>query len=281
MTAKQRSILINTVKYIVMALLLCFFLFPYFIMISRSLMPDDDVNFKILIIPETVSFIAYTRVFNAKTIYWIGNTLLIFAINAVGTTVSASLCAYGFAKLKFKGSGVLFAIVLSTMMLPAVSMQIPLYALYTKMNWIGTWYPMTVPGFFGGGAGTIFLMRQFMKGIPNQLSEAAKIDGANKFSIYLRMIMPLCFPIMAYTVVNCFIGTWNDFMNPLMYLGTQERKYTISLGLYYAYKATANPENYPNVQMAAGVVMTLPCVILFFIFQKTLISGVTMSGIKG
>lgn len=280
-SVKRRKALIYTCKYFFLTLLTLIFLFPFMMMVSRSMMSDNDVNFKVLIFPENFSLIGYTRAFNLKTIYWIGNTVIIFLISTFGIVVSASLCAYGFAKLKFRGREIWFAVVLSTLMLPAISMQIPLFSLYVSMGWVGTWYPMLVPAFFGGGAGTIFLMRQFMKNIPNQLCDAAKIDGANKFSIYFRIVVPLCFPIIAYTVVNSFIGTWNDFQTPLMYIRNNESMYTISLGLYYTYKVTANPLNYPNVQMAAGVVMTVPCIILFFLFQRTLISGITVGAIKG
>ena len=281
MKKSTKDLIVTTVKYIGLAVLSFFLLLPTMLMISRSFMSDNDVNFRVLVLPSEFTMVAYQRAFNLKMIYWIGNTLIIFALNAVGAIVSATLCAYGFAKLKFKGRNICFGIVLSTMMLPAISMQVPLYALYTNMGWLGTWFPLTVPAFFGGGAGTIFLMRQFMLGIPSDLSEAAKIDGANKFTIYLRIVVPLCLPIIAYTAVNTFIAVWNDFQNPLMYLGSYEPKFTISLGLYNTYKATANMYNYANVQSAAGVGMTIPCVILFFIFQRTIINGITVGAVKG
>ena len=278
---RGKKLTLTVIKYISLCLIVVFFLFPYFIMLMRSFMSDNDVNFDFLIIPKHWSIIGYTRAFNLKTIYWIMNTVIIFVISALGIVLSSSLCAFGFSKLKFRGRDAIFSVVLATLMLPAISMQIPLYALYVRMNWVGTWFPLTLPGWFGGGAGTIFLMRQFMKGIPDSLCEAAKMDGANKLRIYFSIILPLCLPIIAYTVVNAFIGTWNDFQTPLMYLRNTESKYTISLGLYYTYKLTTNAYNYPNVQMAAGVVMTLPCIIIFFLFQRTLISGITMGAIKG
>ena len=273
--------LIIFAKYAFLILLGLFFLFPLFAMFSRSLMTDDEIIRKSLLWSEAPSFKAYASVFNLKSIYWLLNTVIISVANIVGITLSSSLCAYGFSKLKFPGREVVFSIVLATMMLPTISMQIPLYIIFTDFGWIGTWWPMILPGFFGGGAVNIFLMRQFMKGIPDQLGEAAKIDGAGKFRIYAQIVLPLCKPILVFTIVNTFLGTWNDFMNPLLYLGAAERKYTLSLGLYMEFMMQGANNPFANVQMAGGVLMLLPCAVLFFIFQKYLIQGVTMSGIKG
>lgn len=268
-------------KYAFLIVLGLFFLFPLFAMLSRSLMTDQEIIRMSLLWSKSPSFDAYGRVFNLKSVYWIFNTVLIAVVNIVGITLSSSLCAYGFSKLKFPGREVVFSVTLATMMLPSITMQIPLYIIFSDFGWIGTWYPMMLPGFFGGGAVNIFLMRQFMRGIPDQLGEAAKIDGANKFRIYWQIVMPLCLPIIAFTMVNNFLGTWNDFMNPLLYLGSRERLYTISLGLYMDFMMSGANNPLANVQMAGGIIMLIPCAVLFFCFQKLLIEGVTLSGIKG
>lgn len=268
-------------KYAVLVFLGLFFLFPLFALLSRSLMTDNEIIRENLIWSKHPSFAAYARVFNLKSVYWIFNTVAIAVINIIGITLSSSLCAYGFAKLRFPGKDLVFSVTLATLMLPSICMQIPLYVIYSDFEWIGTWYPMIIPGFFGGGAINIFLMRQFMKGIPDQLGEAAKIDGASKLRIYWQIILPLCIPILAFTMVNTFLGIWNDFMNPLMYLGSNERLYTISFGLYIDFMMSGANNPLANVQMAGGLLMLIPCAIIFFFFQKLLIEGVTMSGIKG
>lgn len=258
-----------------------FFIFPFYAMLSRSLMSDVEIKTTVRLFPSQITFQSYLEVFaNAKIAYWLFNTLVIAAINIVGVTFSSSLCAYGFSKLHFPGRDFCFSLVLATLMLPSIVMQIPLYVIFSDLQWIGTWLPLIIPGFFGGGAVNIFLMRQFMRGIPNQLAEAASIDGAGTFRIYIQLVMPLCLPIAIYIAVNTFLGCWNDFMNPLLYLANYESKYNLSLGLYMEFNNPANAY-LANDIMAAGVTMLLPCLAVFFIFQRYLIEGVTMTGLKG
>ena len=258
-----------------------FFIFPFYAMLSRSLMSDVEIRTTVRLFPLNISFQSYLDVFsNAKIAFWLLNTLIIAVINIIGTTFSSSLCAYGFSKLQFPGRDLCFSLVLATLMLPSIVMQIPLYVIFSDLQWIGTWLPLIVPGFFGGGAVNIFLMRQFMRGIPNQLAEAASIDGAGSFRIYIQLVMPLCLPIAIYIVVNTFLGCWNDFMNPLLYLANYESKYNLSLGLYMEFNNVSNAY-LANDIMAAGVMMLLPCLAIFFVFQRYLIEGVTMTGLKG
>ena len=258
-----------------------FFIFPFYAMLSRSLMSDVEIKTTVRLFPSHITFQSYLEVFaNAKIAFWLFNTLVIAAINIVGVTFSSSLCAYGFSKLHFPGRDFCFSLVLATLMLPSIVMQIPLYVIFSDLQWIGTWLPLIIPGFFGGGAVNIFLMRQFMRGIPNQLAEAASIDGAGTFRIYIQLVMPLCLPIAIYIAVNTFLGCWNDFMNPLLYLANYESKYNLSLGLYMEFNNPANAY-LANDIMAAGVTMLLPCLAVFFIFQRYLIEGVTMTGLKG
>ena len=258
-----------------------FFIFPFYAMLSRSLMSDVEIKTTVRLFPSRITFQSYLEVFaNAKIAFWLFNTLVIGVINIVGVTFSSSLCAYGFSKLRFPGRDFCFSLVLATLMLPSIVMQIPLYVIFSDLQWIGTWLPLIIPGFFGGGAVNIFLMRQFMRGIPNQLAEAASIDGAGTFRIYIQLVMPLCLPIAIYIAVNTFLGCWNDFMNPLLYLANYESKYNLSLGLYMEFNNPANAY-LANDIMAAGVTMLLPCLAVFFIFQRYLIEGVTMTGLKG
>lgn len=217
---------------------------------------------------------------DARLLSYAGNTIIVTLFNVLAIPFAASLCAFGFTKLNFKGKELLFALVLATIMMPAITTQIPLYVMYSKIGWIDSLYPLTIPAIFGGGAMNIFLIRQFMKGLPKELDNAAKIDGANTWKIYWKITLPLCKPILSFVMVSTFLGVWNDFMGPLLYLRT-EKNFTLSIGVYMKYLGTLTKLNLPNEQMATGILMLLPPLIIFIIFQKQLINGVVFSGIKG
>ena len=277
----QRELIKKIVIYFFMVAMLVFSLFPYYYMINISLMPSLESNDLPHFWPQELSLEGYRYALNAELLRYLRNTIYVVVFNCIATPLSASLCAYGFTKIKFQGREVLFGIVLATMMLPAIVVQIPLFVIFTKLGWINTLNPITIPSLFGGGATNIFLLRQFMKGVPNDLLNAAKIDGAGSFRIYWNIMVPLCLPILIYVTVQTFLGVWNDFMGPLLYLKSPEN-YTLAIGIYQRFMGSLSSiENYPNVRMAIGVLMSVPPAIIFFIFQKQLIEGVTMSGLKG
>lgn len=278
---KAAKITSRICSYVFLGLLSLVFLFPFIVMVCLSLLTDREVQMQVLFSPTgTINFGTYIAVLSAKSGYlrYIFNTLEVAAITTVGIPLVSSLCAYGFAKMQFKGKEVIFAIVLGTMMIPAVISIVPLYTIYAKLGWIDTLFPMWVPSLFGGGATNIFLMRQFMRGIPNDMIKAAQLDGANSFVIYLRLMIPLCLPTMLYVAVQSFMGAWNDFMTPFTYLNYGSKSMTLALGMYYDYGPAST--KLANEAMAAGVVMTLPCAVLFFCFQKYLIDGVAVTGMK-
>lgn len=204
------------------------------------------------------------------------NTLIISLFSVIGTILSCSLVAYGLAKIDWKGRNTLFIIVLSTMMLPAQVTMIPVFAIFVKLGWIDTFLPLIVPTFLGSPF-FIFLLRQFFMGIPKELSEAARLDGCSEFDIYRRVVMPLSKPALATVGLFTFMGAWNDFMGPLIYL-VNESKYTLSLGLAMF---TGQYGNEYGMLMAVSTVVTIPIIVMFFFTQKTFIQGMTMSGIKG
>ena len=279
--AKTIKIIRRVVLYIVLLLLACFFLFPFFVMFCLSILTDGEVVQQVLFSPSGVIEIGnYVSILTVGSDYlrYLWNTLQVSLILAVGIPVASSLCAFGFAKLNFHGRDVMYSIVLGTLMIPSVVTLVPLYVLYSGFGWINTLYPLWVPSLFGGGATNIFLLRQFMKGIPNDLISAAKIDGASIFRIYLTICMPLCVPILLYVAYQSFVGGWNNFIGPMTYLENGSPYMTLALGLYYDYGPVS--DSYANAAMAAGVVMTLPCLILFIFFQKYLIEGVAITGIK-
>lgn len=280
---RKKSVTGKVVCYLVLALLAVFFLFPIFVMLALSVLPDNDVYKQVLFSPSrAITIGTYISIFRSGSNYmrYLGNSLIVSLITAVGVPFASSLCAYGFAKLEFKGKEVMFGIVLSTMMIPSVVTLIPLQSIFNALGWLDTLLPMWVPSLFGGGAVNIFLMRQFMRGIPNDMINSAKLDGANSFRIYIRMMLPLCLPIFAYVAVNSFMGSWNDFTTPMTYLGSGSHpSATLALGIYTDYGPASRA--LANSAMAAGVVMTLPCAVLFFIFQRWLIEGVAVTGMKG
>ncbi len=198
--------------------------------------------------------------------------------NLVGTVVSSAIVAYGFSRFDFKGKRVWFLILLATMMLPSQVTMIPTYLIYRQIGWVNTVLPLVVPAFFGGGAFNIFLVRQFMSGIPKDFDEAARIDGAGPFKIFARVLVPMCRPVMTAVGIFTFMGTWNDFNGPLIYL-YDSKKYTLSLGLAF-FKGLYTSKW--NLMMAATVLVMLPVLILFFIAQDYIIDGIAISsGTKG
>lgn len=281
-SGRTRRIVKTTAIYVIMVLLLVFFLFPFAYMFLRSLMTGKESMIPENFFPSQITFESYKLALDVSLLRYFGNTLYVIVFNCIAVPVSAALCAYGFSKIKFQGSSILFSIVLATMMLPAITVQIPLFVIYVNLGWLDTLLPLTIPNLFGGGAVNIFLIRQFMKGIPNDILNAGKIDGASSFRIFWKIVIPLCFPVLMLIVVNTFIGVWNDFMGPLLYLRSDETKFTLAIGIYKEFLGKlSSTKNFPSVQMAVGTLMVIPPAILFFIFQKQLIDGVTMTGLKG
>jgi ABC-type glycerol-3-phosphate transport system permease component len=204
------------------------------------------------------------------------NTLLIAAVNIVGAVVSNTMIAYGFSRIDWKYRDGVFVLVLATMMLPFQVTMIPLFILFQKLGWIGTFLPLMVPAFFGNPY-FIFLLRQFFVGIPKELSQSAKVDGASEFRIYWQMIVPLSMPVVTTVMIFSFMHAWGDFIGPLVFL-SDNKLYTLSLGIQQI--MSENDPRWPLL-LAVGVSMTLPVIVIFFLLQKYFIQGITFSGIKG
>ena len=204
------------------------------------------------------------------------NTIRLAALRIIGTLLSCTLCAYGFARLKFPGRDALFLVMLSTMMLPGQVTMIPLYLWFSQLGWIDTLLPLVVPSFFGS-AFFIFLLRQFFMTIPHELDDAAKIDGCGYVRTFYSIILPLSGPVLGVVAIFTFTGAWNDFLGPLIYL-TGIENYVVAIGLQWF--QTRLDAHMPRL-MAMAVVALLPQIILFFFTQKRMIQGVTLTGIKG
>ena len=270
------------VLYLVLVVFGLFFLFPFVFMFFKSVMSDlESVGMPyVRFFPTEWHFENYAKVFDADFIRYFRNPLIVVVCNMIGVPLAACLCAYGFARGHFRGKNVCFMFVLSTIMLPAAVTQVPVFILFRMFNMTGTLLPLIIPNLFGGGALNIFLARQFIRSLPKELDEAAVMDGAGR----LRMIIPLVKPIIIYIMVNTFMSCWRDFDAALVYIGNtaSSREWqTLALGIYYKFLIRGTTDVYPNLQMATGVIMVIPVAVLFLIFQRQLIDGVVLTGIKG
>lgn len=274
-SAKRKQMAAVTAEYIVLTLLAVFLLFPFIVMIVRSFMRDGMYT----LTKETFTLVNWKNLFKGSTYMRpLLTTVIIVLFNIVVVPLAASLCAYSFAKTKWKGKELVFACVLSTIMIPASIVQVPLYVMFSKMHWLNTILPLTIPNLFGGGAMNIFLLRQFMRSLPKELEEAAKIDGAGAFRRYALITLPLCTPILIFVAVGAFSANWSDFMSPLIYM-TREKSYTLAIAIYQ--NTVGQRASLINVRMAAGVFMSIPPAIIFLIFQRNLIDGLTVGAVKG
>jgi multiple sugar transport system permease protein len=274
-----RERLTRLVVRIVLVLIGITFMLPFYWMVSTSLKPDSQLEvFPPVWLPHPLIWSNYyDAVTEVPFFQYLRNTLIICAAVIVGVVFSSSVCAYGFSRITWRGRNALFLLMLSTMMLPYQVTMIPLYVIWSKLfHWVNTYMPLTVPAFFGD-AFSIFLLRQFFMGIPPELTDAAVIDGANEWRIFTRVILPLSKPALATIALVNFIGTWNDFLNPLIYLNDQS-KFTLTLGLY---SFLGDHGSQWQLLYASAVLITLPPLVLFFFTQKTFIQGVALSGIKG
>ena len=208
--------------------------------------------------------------------HYLKNTLVISVIAVVGTALSSSLVAYGWACVNWRGREVLFWVMLATMMLPGQVTMIPLFMTFKKLGWVNTILPLTVPTFLGN-AFFIFLLRQFYRSVPQDLMEAARLDGCSDLGIWARIMLPLSKPALAVVALFTFIATWNDFLGPLIYL-TDDSKYTLSIGLAMM---QGQYQSDWGQMMAVSLLMTVPIIVLFFFTQRLFIQGVKLSGIKG
>ncbi|MEZ5278573.1 MAG: carbohydrate ABC transporter permease [Opitutaceae bacterium] len=205
------------------------------------------------------------------------NTVIVCVFGVLGSVLSNALIAYGFARVRWRGRDVFFGLTLATMMIPFPVLMVPLYGVFKSLGWIGTLYPLWVPSFFGS-AFNIFLMRQFFRTIPEELSEAARIDGCSEWRIFWRIILPLSRPVLAVVALFHFLYAWNDFLGPLLYL---TRKETFTLALALQNYQTQHGGVQWNHLMAASALTVIPIIILFFFAQKTFIQGIATTGTKG
>jgi multiple sugar transport system permease protein len=252
---------------------------PLMWMVSSSFKVEQRVfEFPPQLIPDPFCPQNYVDALTYKPFdVYLRNTTFLVVMHELAVILAASFCGYGFARLGFPGRDFWFIVVLSTMMVPYVVILVPQFVIFSRLQWVDTFLPLIVPPFFGGGAFNIFLMRQFFRTIPEELADAARIDGCNEFTIYSRIMMPLAKPALVTIAIFTFLGTWNDFMGPLLYI-TSPEKYTVSIGLA-TFRGVLRTRW--DLLMAASTAMTLPVLVVFFLAQGYFVQGVVLTGLKG
>jgi len=208
----------------------------------------------------------------------LANSVVITTCVVFGTVLSCSLVGYSFARLRFRGRKVLFVIMLSTMMLPGQVTMIPVFLLFRTLGWVDTFWPLIVPAFFGN-AFFIFMFRQFFRQVPQDLLDAARIDGAGHFGIWWRIMLPMSKPVVIITAIFTFLASWNDFLGPLIYLHSPQNG-TLALALN-SFRSSFGGTRDMNLLMAASVITMLPCILLFFVAQRHFVKGLNLGAIKG
>ena len=282
---KQKKFSLATV-HIVLIVLSLIFVSPLLWMVTTAIKPiEETMTATPTLLPSKFLWDNFPKAvtYGSKELGYIPfllyarNTLMVTLLCVAGSVCSNAVVAYAFARLRWPGRDFFFAVTLATMMVPFPVLMVPTFGLFKWLGWVGSFRPLWVPAFFGS-AFSIFLLRQFFRTIPMELSEAAKIDGCSEVRIFTDILLPLAKPALAVVALFTFMGTWNDFMGPMIYLSDQET-FTLSLGLQ-AYQSQHGGTQW-NLLMAAATVVILPVIIVFFFAQKMFIQGIATSGLKG
>lgn len=253
-------------------------LIPFVFMVSSSLKTEAEVaSGSISLIPEHVQWQNYPdSLGQMRFVPALANTVVITVLSVLGQILSSSLVGFGFARFRFRGRNILFMIMLSTMMLPAQVTMIPVFVLFRALGWIDTFWPLIIPAWLASPF-FVFMFRQFFAQVPEELMEAARIDGAGNWTIYWRLMMPLCGPVIAIVAIYTFMGAWNDFLGPLIYLNSpRNRTLALALAAFNGQYGVTDAQQL----MAASCVTMLPCILLFFAAQKYFVESVAMTGLK-
>jgi ABC-type glycerol-3-phosphate transport system permease component len=255
--------------------------FPLFWMISSSLKTLEETNSPgIVWVPRSPTIEAYTAIFhNQDFLRTYFNSVFYVTLALVGTLLSIAAVAYAFSRLEWPGRNIVFFLMLSTMMIPPQALIVPQYVFFNKLDWIGTFNPLIIPGYFAGGAAMIFLLRQSMAQIPKELDESAFVDGASHIQIWWEIILPLVKAPLATIATFLFVGLWNNLLTPLMYLQTIDL-YTLPVYVSTLYNINQTVQPWPTI-MTAAVLTTAPLLVVFFFAQRYILESVVVSGLKG
>jgi ABC-type glycerol-3-phosphate transport system permease component len=277
------SLLQQVIAYALLAVGSVAFLVPFYFVVNGSLKSEVEVQAGDFVTPprtlHDVRWSNYPLALSRQKMNFapaLASTVVITTLSVIGQIVSCSLVGFGFARFRFRGRGILFMVMLSTMMLPAQVTMIPVFVLFRSLRLIDTIWPLVIPAWLASPF-FVFMFRQFFAQIPEELIEAARIDGASNWRIYWQLMLPLSGPVIAIVAIYTFLGTWNDFLGPLIYLNSPESR-TLALALN-AFRGQYGVSD-AHLLMAASVVCMLPCVILFFAAQKYFVESVAMTGLK-
>jgi oligogalacturonide transport system permease protein len=268
--------------YLFLTLFAIVMIYPLLWLISASFRTNSEIYTSIGIIPKHFNWDGFINGWKGTGQYSFGtffiNQFALVIPTVIGTLVSSVVVAYGFVRFEFPMKKILFSIMISTMMLPAAVVMIPRYMLFKQLGWLDSYLPLIAPSFVGLYPFFTFMMVQFIRGIPKELDESAKIDGCNSFGILMRIYLPLCKPALFSVAIIQFIWVWNEFFNTLVYVNSVS-KFTLPLALRMAIDVGASTPW--NQIMAMSVVTMLPCIIIFFLAQKHFVEGIATSGLKG
>jgi ABC-type glycerol-3-phosphate transport system permease component len=255
--------------------------FPLFWMISSSLKTIEETNSAgIVWIPKQPTLDAYLNIFqNADFLRSYFNTVFYTSLALAGTLLSIAAVAYAFSRIEWPGRNVVFFLMIATMLIPPQALIVPQYVFFNKLDWVGTFNPIVIPGFFAGGAAMVFLLRQSMAQIPKELDESAVVDGANHLQIFWEIVMPLVKAPLATVATFLFVGFWNSLLAPLMYLQTVDL-YTLPVYVTTLYNINLTVQQWPTI-MTAAVLTTVPLMVVFFFAQRFILESVVISGLKG
>ena len=284
--ARVRHVAYEALHYVLLASLAAVFMMPLIWMISASFKPEGYIfEYPPRLIAERIQWWNYRDAWRQFP-FWsaLNNTMTIVVGVLVGRLLTASLTAFAFARLRFKGRDALFILVLSTMMIPQQVRLIPQYLLFRWFGWLNSMRPLIVPSWFGGGAYFIFLLRQFFMTIPRDYDDAARIDGCGSFGILWRIILPMSAPALGTVAIFTFMGGWNAFFGPTIYLNSVD-KHTLAVAIRQwqwlgDLSAGANKPGWSNI-MAMCAVLTMPPVVVYFFTQRFFVQGLVISGVKG
>jgi ABC-type glycerol-3-phosphate transport system permease component len=255
--------------------------FPLFWMISSSLKSVEETNAPgIVWIPAEATTAAYRAIAqneNFTRAYF--NSVFYVTLALAGTLTSIAAVAYAFSRVEWPGRNLVFFLMLSTMMIPPQALIVPQYVFFNKLDWIGTFNPLIIPGYFAGGAAMVFLLRQSMAQIPKELDESAVMDGASHVQIWWAIVLPLVKAPLATVATFLFVGLWNSLLTPLMYLQTVDL-YTLPVYVATLYNINQTVQPWPTI-MTAAVLTTVPLMIVFFFAQRYILESVVISGLKG
>lgn len=280
-SVKRRKRTVTLVYHVLVTLTSVAMLYPLIWMLSSSFKPNSEIFTTVgNLIPETFTVENYINGWRGFAGLSFGvyfkNSLLIAVLSTIGASLSAAAVAFGLARLRFPGRKFWFVAMIITMMLPAQVMMIPRFILFNKMGWVGTYLPLTVPAFFGS-AFDIFLVMQFVRGIPRDMDEAATIDGCSWYGIFGRILLPMIVPAVVTVGILTFINSWGDFMGSLLYLNSPQT-YTVA----YALKLFSDSAGTDfGATFAMSVLSLVPILVIFFFFQRQLVEGISIQGLKG